>query len=385
MSKFSQFLSKAMLKTAKKFDININDMQINVEDKTDELTEEQVKEVIVKENPTIYWSDDRAEHYIMDFPFEIDGKKYWCGSVKISNDLKSMDVKIWTTEPKQANTLRNIVKSAATVKEIEEIAKGYEQDLQGLGYKDMKVEPYFAYGKYGFYFNFTREDGRPGQKFTGLDTKNNTKLNLRNAYYDLINRKNWYLKRQAKQATKCAKLNNKKANAFKVEKLTNSDFVDLAGSIKNVGDELWGIIYGKIVHVVAVIVFENKVLFEPLINDEETQAIYDKAPNANIEELDLLPGDDSYAELGFVVKDSSKKCAKVNKKAEYANTDEALEELHKIVYTAAKNIALNSPFEKDEINDSEIREICSIAFRKGFNDGFEKAFGKTHMNINIGE
>lgn len=214
MSKFSQFVSKAMLKTAKKFDININDMQINVEDKTDELTEEQVKEIIIKENPTIYWSDDRAEHYIMDFPFEVDGKKYWCGSVKISNDLKSMDVKIWATEPKQANTLRNIVKSAATVKEIEEIAKGYEQDLQGLGYKDMKVEPYFAYGKYGFYFNFTREDGKPGQKFTGLDTKNNTKLNLRNAYYDLINRKNWYLKRQAKQATKCAKV-TKKAEEIK--------------------------------------------------------------------------------------------------------------------------------------------------------------------------
>lgn len=76
---------------------------------------------------------------------------------------------------------------------------------------------------------------------------------------------------------------------------------------------------------------------------------------------------------------------KLNKKAEYANAYEALEELHKIVYAAAKDIALNSPIEKDEISDSDVREICSIAFRKGFNDGFEEILGKTHMNINIGE
>ena len=107
----------------------------------------------------------------------------------------------------------HISKSAATVKELEELAKKYEEDLRGLGYTDMQVDPYFAYGQYGFYFNFMRDDGRPGQKFTGLDTKNNTKLNLRNAYYDLINRKNWYLKRQAKQASKCAKV-IKKANIY---------------------------------------------------------------------------------------------------------------------------------------------------------------------------
>lgn len=77
----------------------------------------------------------------------------------------------------------------------------------------------------------------------------------------------------------------------------------------------------------------------------------------------------------------------MKKKANYSyeNVDEALEELHKIVYAAAKDIALNSPIEKDEITDSDVREICSIAFRKGFNDGFEEALGKTHMNINIGE
>lgn len=105
-----------------------------------------------------------------------------------------------------------ISKSAATVKELEELAKKYEEDLRGLGYTDMQVDPYFAYGQYGFYFNFMREDGKPGQKFTGLDTKNNTKLNLRNAYYDLINRKNWYLKRQAKQTTKGAKVTKKASN-----------------------------------------------------------------------------------------------------------------------------------------------------------------------------
>ena len=134
MSKFAKFVSKALIKQAKQFKVNLEDMQINVEDTTEELSADKVKEVIVKENPAIYWSDDRAEHFIMDFPFEIDGKKYWCGSTKITNDLKNMDVKIWEDVKIWSNNLKNIVKSAATVKEIEEIAlnnPGIKQRLEG--------------------------------------------------------------------------------------------------------------------------------------------------------------------------------------------------------------------------------------------------------------
>lgn len=81
-------------KKAKKFNIKIDDMDITVNDTTDKFTEEEIKEQIVKKNPTIYWSDDRAEHWFFDFPFEIEGDRYWISSEKIANDLKSMTVRV---------------------------------------------------------------------------------------------------------------------------------------------------------------------------------------------------------------------------------------------------------------------------------------------------
>lgn len=120
----------------------------------------------------------------------------------------------------------------------------------------------------------------------------------------------FYAKKLSSKNTKLTK----KASAFKVVKMTNNDFVDLSDSIKDVGDELWGILYGKIVNVIAVIIGENKVLYEPLINDEETQKIYDEAQTGSIETVELLPGDDTYADIGFVAKESSKN-KKLTKKA----------------------------------------------------------------------
>ena len=130
---------------------------------------------------------------------------------------------------------------------------------------------------------------------------------------DDLNIESKRVSKNKKLSSKNTKL-TKKASAFKVVKMTNNDFVDLSDSIKDVGNELWGILYGKIVNVIAVIIYENKVLYEPLINDEETQKIYDEAQTGSIETVELLPGDDTYADMGFVVKESSKG-TKLTKKA----------------------------------------------------------------------
>ena len=84
-----------------------------------------------------------------------------------------------------------------SVKDLESRAKHYEELLKEEGYTDMKVSPNFAYGAYGFYFDWTRDDGKPGQKYTGLGTKKETLNNLKTAYYDLVNRIDWFMKRKS--------------------------------------------------------------------------------------------------------------------------------------------------------------------------------------------
>lgn len=134
-----------------------------------------------------------------EFSFELP--KNWSLKTLYKKIVEENKEKTAMVKNKLANVIgKEITKNAATVAELEELAKKYEQDLQSVGYKDMQVDPYFAYGQYGFYFNFTRADGKSGQKYTGLDTKNNTKLNLRNCYYDLLNRKNWYLRLNNKES-----------------------------------------------------------------------------------------------------------------------------------------------------------------------------------------
>ena len=82
-------------KKAKKFKINMEDTNITVNDTTDQFTEEEIKQAMAKENPTIYWSDDRNKHWFFDFPFEKDGKKYWISSQNITNDLKNIDIMVF--------------------------------------------------------------------------------------------------------------------------------------------------------------------------------------------------------------------------------------------------------------------------------------------------
>lgn len=74
------------------------------------------------------------------------------------------------------------------------------------------------------------------------------------------------------------------------------------------------------------------------------------------------------------LKDNIKKQAELE--ILYENENEALEELHNKVYLIAREIGEYSELERDEIKDEEIRNVCSIAFRKGFEDGYKKAMHK---------
>lgn len=97
--------------------------------------------------------------------------------------------------PKTAS--KKVISENVSVKDLEQKAKQYEDLLKEEGYTDMKVSPNFAYGSYGFYFDWTRDDGRPGQKYTGLGTKKETLKNLELAYYELVNKIDWFMKRKS--------------------------------------------------------------------------------------------------------------------------------------------------------------------------------------------
>ena len=92
---------------------------------------------------------------------------------------------------------KKVISESVSEKDLEAKAKHYEDLLKEEGYKDMKVTPYFAYGSYGFYFDWTRDDGKPGQKYTGLGTKKETWKNLELVYYELVNRIDWFMKRKS--------------------------------------------------------------------------------------------------------------------------------------------------------------------------------------------
>lgn len=92
---------------------------------------------------------------------------------------------------------KKVISESVSVKDLEQRAKHYEDLLKEEGYTDMKVSPNFAYGQYGYYFDWTRADGKSGQKYTGLGTKKETLKNLELAYYELVNKIDWFMKRKS--------------------------------------------------------------------------------------------------------------------------------------------------------------------------------------------
>ena len=114
ITKLATIVAKAarMEKKAKQFKLNMDDTTITVNDTTDQFTEEEIKQAMAKENPTIYWSDDRNKHWFFDFPFEKDGKRYWISSQNITNDLKNIDIMVFEGNNKGSSHKTKLTKKA---------------------------------------------------------------------------------------------------------------------------------------------------------------------------------------------------------------------------------------------------------------------------------
>lgn len=103
--------------------------------------------------------------------------------------------------------LANIVKAemkkkAVTEKQLEDKAQEIADKLEkDHGYPKINVDPYWAYGKYGFYFEFKDEEGRLKQAKVDLGTKKECMDGLNELYYKLADNPDWWLRR-GKQASK---------------------------------------------------------------------------------------------------------------------------------------------------------------------------------------
>jgi hypothetical protein len=79
-----------------KISFMLGDAEVEVTNSTDEnLTSEDIKLAIEKRNPNIYWSDRDFYHYIMDFSFDKNGKKYWIESKHIENDFSKFELNVY--------------------------------------------------------------------------------------------------------------------------------------------------------------------------------------------------------------------------------------------------------------------------------------------------
>ena len=81
---------------AEKLNFKLGDADIEVTNDTKtEFTADEIKEVIEKENPRIFFNNADSYHYIMDFSFEKDGKKYWIESKNIEGDFSKFELNIY--------------------------------------------------------------------------------------------------------------------------------------------------------------------------------------------------------------------------------------------------------------------------------------------------
>ena len=83
-------------KDKEKISFMLGDAEVEVTNSTDEkLTSEDIKLAIEKRNPPIFWNDSGSYHYIMDFSFDKNGKKYWIESKNIENDFSKFELNVY--------------------------------------------------------------------------------------------------------------------------------------------------------------------------------------------------------------------------------------------------------------------------------------------------
>lgn len=103
--------SKMNEEVTEKLTFKLGNTDVEVTNSTnDDITAEDVKNAIEKENPTIFFNDADAYHYIMDFSFEKNGKKYWVESTHIEGDFSKFELNVYKgfSESIVNSLLRNI-------------------------------------------------------------------------------------------------------------------------------------------------------------------------------------------------------------------------------------------------------------------------------------
>lgn len=117
-----------------------------------QFTADELKKVIERENPSIWFNDAEAKYWFMDFSFEKGGKTYWMSSDNIEGDMSKYELSIYDgndygndDDDKKLNEAKESMSLSDFKKKMKE--KGYNVrsksvSFQGLGYGnglDVKV------------------------------------------------------------------------------------------------------------------------------------------------------------------------------------------------------------------------------------------------------
>ena len=110
---------------AEKLTFKLGDADVEVTNNTKEtFTAEEILKAIEDEKPAIFWNDVDCYHYIMDFSFEKNGKKYWIESKKIQGDFSKFELNIYEgfNESLAGSMLKNL--DRVSDKEVKNMAEG---------------------------------------------------------------------------------------------------------------------------------------------------------------------------------------------------------------------------------------------------------------------
>lgn len=127
---------------AEKLSFKIGDADCTATNSTSgDITAEDVKQAIETENPPIFFNDADGYHYIMDFAFDKNGKKYWIESKNIEGDFSKMDFNIYESAPVKESVAGKLLKQCEDLKIEVEIKDDGEIEVEVKPETQEKEEP----------------------------------------------------------------------------------------------------------------------------------------------------------------------------------------------------------------------------------------------------
>lgn len=111
----------------------LGDADVIVTNSTDDnIAADEIKKVIQDKNPAIFFNDNTSTHYIMDFSFDLNGKKYWIESTHIAGDFSTFNFNIY-------NGANNVNESLNEI--ADESLHEKERSLHDIWKEEMKRQP----------------------------------------------------------------------------------------------------------------------------------------------------------------------------------------------------------------------------------------------------